>query len=605
MAVVVSFLAWVYVMNQWSLLFTVHRKPAFELNTEVLLPRFPFETSSSEDSTSMLRTTKKSIGAEAVVTASPTAKTVGDATVVAARHVQQEEMRSDANANGIDPTNHLDVLHGKMNEHNELIHRAFFGLGHRLHRSAAAWHLAKSLGDVTHFRFHWESCSASSGGGGTADDQPQQQSSEVGHEEVDYNIFRYLFGNDVWIVPSHHQHDLDDYHHPSALSTMSQLNTTGDRLLFPFPRKMILIRNDVSGYVKGQLYKDLQLPVEATRTTAAGGEASSSGLPSTPSSLLRGTLGPFGEKLASDVKFYKLLRERYRHGHEVDEFMRDHQFRDRFVVGLHLRAGNGEGMHFEGSGRRIANETEFVLNLVKVIGKFVGTEDGTKRNSGRFLLPPLLFLATDTANLIPVVQDASRRLSVVIETVILPQHRLEANAGVTFSALEGAGQKCLEGWRAMASDMMLLSHADAVVAAKHSTFTQSLPLALVLDQERPFCEASETAEVMTCATNMEAWLFRHRDEKLATYSAFDSEDGEERDRPMTTVSPHMVTLLLPDVAKPPEFGQARTFLTETWNGPSSEAIFRYGRSKFDRKYRTAKPGGESKWNLRLARSHIT
>ena len=28
---------------------------------------------------------------------------------------------------------------------NEIIHRAFFGLGHRLHRSAAAYHLAQSL----------------------------------------------------------------------------------------------------------------------------------------------------------------------------------------------------------------------------------------------------------------------------------------------------------------------------------------------------------------------------------------------------------------------------------------------------------------------------
>jgi hypothetical protein len=178
MAVVVSFLAWVYAMNQWSLLFTVHRKPAFQMNTEVLPPRFPFESSSSEDSTLTLRVTKKNIAAGAIVTASPTATMVGNAAVFAAQHVQHKETRSDANANGINLTNHLDVLHRKTNEHNELIHTAFFSLGHRLHRSAAAWHCAKSMGDVMHFRFHW-GCSASSGGGGASDDQPQQKQSSV------------------------------------------------------------------------------------------------------------------------------------------------------------------------------------------------------------------------------------------------------------------------------------------------------------------------------------------------------------------------------------------------------------------------------------------
>jgi len=90
---------------------------------------------------------------------------------------------------------------------NEIIHRAFFGLGHRLHRSAASYHLTQSLSSprtlqsaaggtdpasvdqsqeqptITHLRFHWESCLANDGrGNATVFDGKD--------EEKEYNVFR-------------------------------------------------------------------------------------------------------------------------------------------------------------------------------------------------------------------------------------------------------------------------------------------------------------------------------------------------------------------------------------------------------------------------------
>jgi hypothetical protein len=42
------------------------------------------------------------------------------------------------------------------------------------------------------------------------------------------------------------------------------------------------------------------------------------------------------------------------------DFMKKHKFEEHTVVGIHLRAGNGEKEHFEESGRGISNEMEFV-----------------------------------------------------------------------------------------------------------------------------------------------------------------------------------------------------------------------------------------------------
>jgi hypothetical protein len=420
---------------------------------------------------------------------------------------------------------------------NEIIHRAFFGLGHRLHRSAAAWHLAKSLGNVTHFRFHWESCQA----------VVPNENAENNDTTVDYNVFRYLFENDVWKLPS-------DMVVPTTFRTSSKT------------RKMIVLRNDVHGYIKGQLYKDLQLSV-----------------PASPA----GRHMFFDDKLQSDVSFYQLLESQYRFHSEVENFMQEHQFQNRLVIGLHIRAGNGEGMHFEATGRGVRNASAFVDNLVLVVGEMLSYQTVQEK-----LFPPIVFLATDTAYLIPLVQDVSKRY-LNIETVVLPQLRLEANQGVTFDNLEGTGRKCLDGWQAMVSDMILLSHADFLIAAKHSTFTQSLPLSLIFHRRKTFCEVSENGMTMTCISGrIEAWLFRDDPSRIHTYAVVKD----------TTKSPpgdvaHPITVLLPDNVLPVEFALAQEYLRQPWEDPVHESIFAYGQTKIFKKYRGTKLETESRWNF--------
>lgn len=445
---------------------------------------------------------------------------------------------------------------------------------------------------------------------------------------MDYNIFRYLFGNDVWDVQPTQPSDRSTGASSSLLLPQSSNHTQDEdgQLLLPHNpggrRKMIVIRNDIPGYIKGQLYKDLQLPLLVQDLDVMNGSSTSTAnrmaVGSRP--VIRGVLS-FADKCASDVQFYNRLVGSYRHKQQVDDFMREHHFHDRFVVGLHLRAGNGEGMHFDESGRRISNEHEFVNNVIHVLGKMLSFSNtslkvGKDTNSTRHhrhhhhhhqhSFPPLIFLATDTAYLIPVIQNASQTLFNPVETVVLPQYRLDANKGVTFMALEGSGLKCLRGWQSMVSDMILLSHTDVLVAAKHSTFTQSLPMALVLHDGRSFCEASDTGNAITCMNDIETWLFRNDDSKTTTYSNSDDDGGDgggvKVEATKRVVSPHRVTLLLPDVTKPLEFDEAQTFLAEPWNitDPSSpfvEATFLYGNYKVDQKYRNAKPLKESKWNF--------
>ena len=51
--------------------------------------------------------------------------------------------------------------------------------------------------------------------------------------------------------------------------------------------------------------------------------------------------------------------------------MSNHRFAQHTVIGVHLRAGNGEQAHFVDSGRGIADENKFVSNLVKLVKEFV------------------------------------------------------------------------------------------------------------------------------------------------------------------------------------------------------------------------------------------
>ncbi|MGK3749795.1 MAG: hypothetical protein ACI8RD_002092 [Bacillariaceae sp.] len=546
---------------------------------------------------------------------------------------------------------------------NEIIHRAFFGLGHRLHRSAAAYHLARSLSlsssqekqqqdqpIITHLRFHWESCLAvSNGNNGNTNTTskasgPEEEEEEEEEENKEYNVFRYLFGEDLWIL-NHH----DDI---ISSSLYKNNNSRTNR------RNMIIIRNDIPGYIAGQLYKDLKIPIDinSKKIMLVSSQVNRTKQTTDPSVGYNVILNKL---MNSDVDFYRRLVNNYRFRSELHEFKFKHKWNERsLVVGLHLRAGNGEDAHFKESGRaasmKLNDESVLVSRLVQLINIIIirETKDQNKQNNA---LPPLLFIATDTAHFLPLIEKAiitNEEISLRPEIITYPQYRLPRNAGVGFDALKGKGDSCLDGWKSAVNDALLLSEVDILIAAKRSTFTQSLPLTLGFDRNRnrnddmldnisnkdddadhkskknitrinnkrfSFCEVSESdATSVTCVTDARTWLFRGEDNINGHTDSFkvDGYRTTEDARIWTVAIPtnttateiqkqqqqqqqyvaHKVTVLLPDIVAPKEFEQARDFLQRgnynddsplsmTNNTEIRERIFHYGRSKIYKKYR--------------------
>jgi hypothetical protein len=503
----------------------------------------------------------------------------------------------------------------------EVIHRAFFGLGHRLHRSAAAYHLAthplKENATITHFRFHWESCRrrrrlapADDENLMTTTKKKKENTTTTAQEEVvvvdDYNVFRYLFGSDVWELEERPTlATMESLAAATASTTATTSNSTTTTTTTHYYRKMMVIRNDVYGYIKGQLYKDLHLPLPAS--TSDNNNSNNNG--TTITAATTSSSNYFDDKLRSDVEFYQRLIRHYRFQSTIDNFQRQtHSFDDRLVVGVHLRVGNGEGRHFQQANRGVViNETVFVDNVIRTLGVMLTTKQQQQQqqeaiNASNYSLPPLIFLATDTAHLIPVFQDKSKQV-LNIETVVFDQLRLPVHQGVTFEALQGQGQACLDGWQGMMSDMILLSRVNILVATRYSTFTQSLPLSMMFHHQQSFCEASHDGTAMTCvAGRIQNWLFRNDPSHIHTYNSLHDDnknddndmDMEESPPPPSPPQPvqHPITLLLPDVEPPPELAQAQHFFGQPLQPPldqkkkvTMEAIFPYGHSKLFQKYR--------------------
>jgi hypothetical protein len=169
------------------------------------------------------------------------------------------------------------------------------------------------------------------------------------------------------------------------------------------------------------------------------------------------------------------------------------------VIGIHVRAGNGETGDFASRGRPIENETEWLQNISD---RILNQEWG----------PSLLFVATDT----PAIVDKLRYfLDGHMPVVALDQLRPDSGSGVLFGergkvTIKGAA--CLSGWKSAFVDMMLLSYADVVVAARPSSFSMSLPMSLALaklvperQHQRPFCEVNPSATEIKCFRDFKEW----------------------------------------------------------------------------------------------------
>ena len=209
------------------------------------------------------------------------------------------------------------------------------------------------------------------------------------------------------------------------------------------------------------------------------------------------------DKYLADVDFYKGMRERFRFQDKVENF-RKKTFTNHTVIGMHVRAGNNETGHFEKKNRGIRDLDSWLQNMVKHVQELGSLAPAE--------YPPLLYIATDTQSILTSFQEALKGIMPVVE---YPQQRAKEGGGVIFGAqgdVSSEGRGCLLGWVNAMVDMSLLSHADVVVAARPSSFVQTMPMFLAFAQspgtrvyDRPFCEVNGNASDVRCFKDFMEW----------------------------------------------------------------------------------------------------
>ena len=101
----------------------------------------------------------------------------------------------------------------------------------------------------------------------------------------------------------------------------------------------------------------------------------------------------------------------------------------------------------------------------------------------------------------------------------MPQIRVGTNRGVTLSALDGTVDACLEGWKAMMSDMILFSKSFGCLDSDMSFFLSRnvchgrscwtrRPGKTSQTQVHMFVKYPPRQRSMTCLDDISTWLFR-------------------------------------------------------------------------------------------------
>jgi len=352
-------------------------------------------------------------------------------------------------------------------------------------------------------------------------------------------IFAYLFGSNVLRVPS----------------------TTMDKHKYG---KMIVVDNDATGYYAAQSYKNGRVPLSDDFASLQ------------PNNL-------WTVKLNNDFYLFRTMLRQFKFREELENFQVKHRWADHYVIGLHIRAGNGETGHFVKAGRGIQNQnqTQYFQNLGQLLLQLADRQNvATKR-------PPLLFLATDTADLIPIFRDVMSKFN--ISSIAFPQHRLNTSGGVTYNQWQD-GQICLKGWKDSVTDMILLSQANTVVAARYSTLSQIFPLSIVFGREEDkqtryrFCEVSTMAHDMSCFGTLSDWLFRRKPSRMGNFTL---------DKRYYQPVVHQLTVHLPDLEYEPRIDEARSYLRNNKTTPFKYCP-RYNIKYRGKKYETAHQDWELK-----------
>mmetsp|Transcript_2134 Transcript_2134/g.3158 ORF Transcript_2134/g.3158 Transcript_2134/m.3158 type:complete len:482 (+) Transcript_2134:97-1542(+) len=201
------------------------------------------------------------------------------------------------------------------------------------------------------------------------------------------------------------------------------------------------------------------------------------------------------DKIQHDIDYYKSLYQRFQFRDSVESFKLEHKWENHTVLGMHVRAGNGEMGDFTDKGRGIQNVQNWTRRICTKLKSMI---------LNRNISNPMLYIATDTPAMIEYFQSGMSNIPVID----LPQERIET--GVFFGE-QGAnaerGSKCLDGWVQAVSDMMILASSDTVIAARPSSFVQAMPQSLAFSRghENAFCEFNLDASEMNCYDNYRQW----------------------------------------------------------------------------------------------------
>eukprot|EP00588_Corethron_pennatum_P030475 CAMPEP_0194315214 /NCGR_PEP_ID=MMETSP0171-20130528/12010_1 /TAXON_ID=218684 /ORGANISM="Corethron pennatum, Strain L29A3" /LENGTH=524 /DNA_ID=CAMNT_0039070927 /DNA_START=103 /DNA_END=1673 /DNA_ORIENTATION=+ len=357
------------------------------------------------------------------------------------------------------------------------------GLGHRLMKQSLAFHLTSAL-NISFLEMGWGTCSR------IATDTDGNEMT------VDVELSSHLFGSEPLHVPTSSWAGGPRF----GNSTRRQ----GQRQGSGGAASTWFIANEVVGYDRNRVNTQ-QLDIVL-------------------------------DKVRSSVRMYRQLLLRFRFWEKIEEFFRTHKLVDHTVYGVHIRAGNGEQGDFTDKVRGIQGvQTEvWIQNVANLIREhFYGHSAGASQKMEGCKTskkPPLVFVATDTPGTIDMLRTALQEDNGThpsVPVISFPQKY--AAEGVTYTYSFGDieydkranANACLLGWEDQMIDMILLSMSDVMIAGMYSSFTQSMPVPLLLSSDGwgkheddecnenvEVCDVSIAGNAMRCYQTMEDWYFK-------------------------------------------------------------------------------------------------
>lgn len=252
------------------------------------------------------------------------------------------------------------------------------------------------------------------------------------------------------------------------------------------------------------------------------------------------------EDLESDYNMYSGLKLRFKRKRMIDAFVAKH-FRGKFSIGIHIRAGNGETGDFTNKGRAPKSTPQnYTQAVVEHIKEAVEANNVQRK-------PPVLFIATDTARYLELFRRELKGIMPVVEWQ--QQHDAEGT-GVFMGQhqkQDTPNEVCIQKWRDMTSDQLLLGSTDLLIAGQYSSFSQSMPFALVLPTEddptkkrhpSKFCEVTEEGMGMHCFSSKMGWCQERKHSNSLRNT--DKRNGGSWDKFLKAMEDHKGTLYHPD-----------------------------------------------------------